>query len=236
MTDFVSNEFLAIAEAFDAALDVDQLCDKFSAAVGAVGDFHHAVGCFRPHMPRDQRIISVRYPQAWQRHYHSNRYIEIDPTIDSIVDRNASYTWEQLQDLDSRRQRLFDDLQDFGVVEGVTVPIHLADGATFVASFAARSAGAAKRLRPFLTLVSGLFLERHATLSGTPEPAVRLTPRERDCLAWTARGKTAWEVGVLLRISENTVNFHIKNACAKLGSNGRMLGVTRAIMLGLISP
>jgi DNA-binding CsgD family transcriptional regulator len=232
----ISDELLAISEAFATAESVDQLRNRFGAAISAVGGFHYAVGRFRPNTPRDQGIMLVHYPDTWLQHYHSNRYIEIDPTIDSIVNRNAPYAWKQLGAFDARRQRLFDDVRDLGVVEGLTVPIHLADGTTFVASFAAEVPGVSQRFRPLLSLVAAQFLERHTMLSGTPEPSIRLTPREQDCLAWTARGKSAWEIGMLLGISENTVNFHIKNACAKLDSNGRMLGVVRAIMLGLISP
>jgi LuxR family quorum-sensing system transcriptional regulator CciR len=232
----VSDELLALAEQFCAAQSVTQLCDRFGTAVRAAGDFHYAVGRFRPHTPRDQGVIAVHYPEAWQRHYRANRYIEIDPTIDSIAQRNAPYAWEQLSNLDHQRRRLFDDVRDLGVVAGLTVPIHMADGTTFLASFAAETPGAIQRFRPLLSLVCAQFLERHAALSGAAEPSIQLTPRERDCLTWTARGKSAWEIGVLLSISENTVNFHIKNACAKLDSNGRMLGVVRAIMLGLIAP
>ncbi|MCI4592170.1 autoinducer binding domain-containing protein [Sphingobium sp. BYY-5] len=232
----VSDELLAIAEKFGTAQNVDQLCDRFGAAVGEVGDFHYAIGRFRPHMPRDQGVISVHYPEAWQQHYRSNRYIEIDPTIDAITHRNAPYAWDQLSSLDAQRRQLFDDVRDLGIEGGLTVPIHMTGGMTFLASFATHAPDTAQRFRPLLSMVSAQFLEHHTALSGAPEPPVQLTSRERDCLTWTARGKSAWEIGVLLNISENTVNFHIKNACAKLASNGRMLGVVRAIMLGLISP
>ena len=232
----VSDELLAIAEEFGAAQSIDQLCDRFCAAVGSVGDFYYALGRFRPHTPRDQGIILVHYPDAWQQHYRAKRYIDIDPTIEGITHRNAPYAWDQLSSLDVQRRQLFDDVRDLGVVGGLTVPIHLADGTTFLASFGARARDAAQRHGPLLSLIAAQFLERYAALSGPPAPSLKLTPRERDCLTWTARGKSAWEIGVLLSISENTVNFHIKHACAKLASHGRMQGVVRAIMLGLISP
>ena len=178
----------------------------------------------------------MHYPEAWQRHYHARRYIEVDPTIDAITHRNTPYTWDTLPNLDGRRRQLFDDVRDLGVLAGLTVPIHMANGTTFLASFGARAPDAARRHGPLLSLVAAQFLERYAALSGPAAPSPQLTPRERDCLTWTARGKSAWEIGVLLSISENTVNFHVKHACAKLASHGRMLGVVRAIMLGLISP
>jgi LuxR family quorum-sensing system transcriptional regulator CciR len=61
-----------------------------------------------------------------------------------------------------------------------------------------------------------------------------LSEREQACLLWTARGKSSWEIGRILSISENTVTFHIKNAMRKLGSHSRTLAALKAIHLGLI--
>lgn len=44
----------------------------------------------------------------------------------------------------------------------------------------------------------------------------RLTPREREVLSWAANGKTAWEISVILDISESTVISHLRNARDKL--------------------
>ncbi len=61
-----------------------------------------------------------------------------------------------------------------------------------------------------------------------------LSEPEKACLEWAARGKSSWEIGKILKISENTVVFRIRNAMRKLGSNSRMLAATKAIQLGLI--
>ena len=51
----------------------------------------------------------------------------------------------------------------------------------------------------------------------------------------TAEGKTGWEIGKLLGISERTVVFHVENAARKLGVFGRRQAVARAIALQLIT-
>jgi LuxR family transcriptional activator of conjugal transfer of Ti plasmids len=61
-----------------------------------------------------------------------------------------------------------------------------------------------------------------------------LSEREKVCLLWTARGKSSWEIGRILGISENTVIFHIKNAMKKLGTKNRTLAAVKAIQLGFI--
>jgi DNA-binding CsgD family transcriptional regulator len=67
-------------------------------------------------------------------------------------------------------------------------------------------------------------------MSGPPT----LTARERECLSWIAQGKTGWETGAILRISERTVVFHLHNARRKLGVHNRSAAVARAVRLGLL--
>ena len=70
-----------------------------------------------------------------------------------------------------------------------------------------------------------------------PAPAaVRLSPRESVCLHWAAAGKTSWETGRILEISESTVNFHLRNASRKLQVRGRRAAVAAAIRRGLLHP
>jgi len=232
----VSDALLAVGETFSSARNVPQLCAGFRSILGDIGEFYYAVGRFRPHSPRDQGIILVEYPEEWARHYRARRYIEIDPTINAIARCDMPFGWEVLADLDTRQQALFDDVRDLGVTAGLTIPTRMADGSTFLASFASLDPSLIQRFRSLLSVVSAQFLEYHSALQDPPTLPVALTRREQDCLTWTARGKSAWDIGICLGISENTVNFHIQNACAKLECKGRMLGVVKAMMLGLITP
>ena len=64
----------------------------------------------------------------------------------------------------------------------------------------------------------------------------QLTGREKSCLHWVAQGKTSWEIGSILRISEHTVNFHLKNAMAKLFTSKRTVAALVAMEKGFFSP
>mgnify|MGYP003585207071 CR=1 FL=1 len=68
-----------------------------------------------------------------------------------------------------------------------------------------------------------------------PAP-VRLSARESASLHWSDIGKTSWETARILGVSESTVNFHLCNACEKLGVRGRRAAVVAALRLGLIAP
>ncbi|MFW8566223.1 LuxR C-terminal-related transcriptional regulator [Orrella sp. 11846] len=63
-----------------------------------------------------------------------------------------------------------------------------------------------------------------------------LSRRELQCLAWVSCGKTSWETGCILGISESTVNFHLRNACRKLNVYGRQACIAQAWRLGLLTP
>lgn len=62
-----------------------------------------------------------------------------------------------------------------------------------------------------------------------------LTTKEVECLRWCKEGKTNWEIGEILAISEKTVEFHLGNVMRKLGATNRITAVIMGIKTGLIS-
>ncbi|MCH8101842.1 MAG: response regulator transcription factor [Chloroflexi bacterium] len=68
-----------------------------------------------------------------------------------------------------------------------------------------------------------------------PEATAGITDRERDVLQHVARGTTNREIAAALFISENTVNFHMKNILSKLHLRNRAEVVGWALEHG-ISP
>jgi DNA-binding NarL/FixJ family response regulator len=61
-----------------------------------------------------------------------------------------------------------------------------------------------------------------------------LTPREVEVLQLIRDGYKNKQVADQLSISENTVNFHIKNIVEKLNANDRTHAVTIAVRRGLL--
>lgn len=62
-----------------------------------------------------------------------------------------------------------------------------------------------------------------------------LSARELNVLRWLKSGKTSWEISKILMISENTVNFHIKNIKRKLNASNRQHAVAIALANSIIS-
>lgn len=61
----------------------------------------------------------------------------------------------------------------------------------------------------------------------------RLTPREREVLAWVARGKTNPEIAVILGAGQRTIEKHLENILAKLAVENRAGAMLIALERGL---
>lgn len=61
-----------------------------------------------------------------------------------------------------------------------------------------------------------------------------LTAREAQALLWAAEGKTAWEVGRILGVSEATAAAHLTRAAEKLAAVNRAHLIARAFVRGVL--
>ncbi len=61
-----------------------------------------------------------------------------------------------------------------------------------------------------------------------------LSEREREVLRWLFAGKSNWDIGSILKISENTVKNHVQRIIKKLNANNRQHAVAKALRIGLI--
>ncbi len=186
------------------------------------------------------------YPEEWVRHYFEMDYLQIDPIISHCHDHSIPLSWRDA--LNARRRVLdphmlkiramFGEASEFGLRNGVSIPLHGPGTGWGLMSFSSSklSANELDLLQADLHLLAHFTHEaaRRFIYSKTPTDLPTLTKRERECLSWAAEGKTSWEIGQLLKISERTSIFHLQNAMHKLGVSGRQAAVARAVSLGLI--
>lgn len=180
------------------------------------------------------------FPQAWVERYAAMGYARIDPVAAHCRDHIAPLPWQiarTRQPPPGQVARMFLEARAFGLAEGVSIPLHGPGPVQGALSFATHSLTAdvidvrTSDLH-LLALHVHEAARRHLRPVSAPKPA--LTPRERECLAWAAQGKTSREIGLLLNVSERTTIFHLQNAAQKLGVHGRQAAIARGISLGLI--
>lgn len=61
-----------------------------------------------------------------------------------------------------------------------------------------------------------------------------LTRREAEAVLWVAMGKTSWEAGRILGVTEHTVSAHVASAAEKLRASNRAHLVARAFVQGVL--
>jgi DNA-binding CsgD family transcriptional regulator len=97
--------------------------------------------------------------------------------------------------------------------------------------FSERDVRVLETLRPHLVqLWRNARLRRPAVDSLYTTAAGLLTPREREVLAWVARGKTNREIATVLYLAPGTVRKHLDNVYAKLDVGSRAGAVARAFL------
>ena len=67
-----------------------------------------------------------------------------------------------------------------------------------------------------------------------PAKNLTLSKRETECLTWTAQGKTSYEISIILKLSEHTINNYISNACRRLDAANKSHAVAKAIQMEMI--
>lgn len=89
-----------------------------------------------------------------------------------------------------------------------------------------------RHLGPHLS--RALSIERRLADTATIPEGVRLSPRERDCLADVARGRSSKQIARLLELSAYTVDEYVASAMRKLRAASRTEAVALALSRGLL--
>lgn len=197
------------------------------------------------HFSESRLVLIKGYPDPWLEHYFSNAYYEIDPIIAYCINYVTPIQWHELMKITSNPHSLemMNAAGEFGLKEGVTMPIHSPHGELGILSFAlSRPTAVAREITqqamPYIQLLAGYLHEatRRVLNLENMQGHSPLTLREKECMKWVADGKTSWEISRLLNLSERTVNFHLNNAMQKLQASNRQHAVIKATLQGLIHP
>ncbi|MER9895813.1 LuxR family transcriptional regulator [Mesorhizobium sp. M0119] len=189
---------------------------------------------------RRDPAVMLNYPNEWRERYFEMGYDRIDPTIKRSRTRANAFRWSEVYNDTSTTEderRIFDEAAMFGLRSGISVPLHGPDGSCAIMSFAQpRDCDFQNTTIIYLQLAALYFhtrVEKFVSSSGVKKAPI-LSIREKECILWTARGKSSWEIGKILGISLNTVNFHIKNVLQKMDTASRTVAAIKAINFGII--
>jgi len=239
--------------------------EAFSIAVRTAGDlgFEHLVYLLAEPAKGPNGITAhSNLPDWWTGYYHDSGQVANDPFFKTCrsfqpMKLGSEYLDMNARMLSSREQVFIKEAAETGLRSGFSAPVallgsRLSGGWNFGTSLARssfethfREHGPAMQLLGFYTheRMQALTVDVGATTVGTTAEGnpsnsdmFYLSPREKDCLLWLARGLRTRQIAEKLRISEATVEFHFKSARRRLHAGTREHALARAISLNLICP
>lgn len=183
-------------------------------------------------------------PQSFSDVFQDRASWRRDPVMQHCKRHSMPIIWNQTTYVASDQAAMWEQQAQFGYHAGIALALHLPEGRHFFLGVdrdqsLPQDAGALTRMVADLQLFAVHAQEaawRVIMPKGQDVSSVtaHLTPRELEALRWTMDGKTAWEVGAILSITERTAVLHISNAMRKLDCSTKHQAVLKALRLGLI--
>jgi DNA-binding CsgD family transcriptional regulator len=182
-------------------------------------------------------------PTAYSQSFNDVGQARRDPVMQHCKRDTVPIIWDQDTYVSRGHGDLWEHQAHFGYHTGVALALHLPEGRHFFLGVD-RDRPLSRQPRTMTRIVAELQLfavhaqdaafRIFAPPASSPDgPA--LTPRELEALRWTMDGKTAWEVGTIMNISERTAVLHLQNAMHKLSCINKHQAVLKAIRLGLLN-
>jgi LuxR family transcriptional regulator, quorum-sensing system regulator BjaR1 len=226
-------------EQVEHAKDQTKLISQLSQAISNFGftsflvtGLPHATTAFSDH------TILNGWPDDWYHRYNDSGYYNVDAVAIQARQSVDPFFWSDVVPKHDNKvvsARIMGEAHEFGLADGLIVPIYSVNGDQSCISMAGKIVDRRKRVKQMLHLMSMYAHHKAISLSERakptrPTPLVMLTLRERECLQWAAGGKTDWETSQILQISDKTVSLYVASAMKKLSSVSRTQAVAKAIL------
>ncbi|MBR1225194.1 LuxR family transcriptional regulator [Bradyrhizobium sp. AUGA SZCCT0176] len=220
------------------ASSASQLKDLFLATIREEG-YENAVFA----RAQNKRLISIpwsEFPLGYLDTYRAEQWDRIDPVVQHIHTARGPFSWSETCDpgqVNRAQRNFFEECRELGVHSGITIPMRGPARETDLISLSFRQNGTpAVDKTAHIYMVCVQYWLKYCELIDRRElPAVALTAQEIECLKWCKEGKTNWEIGEILGISQKTVEFHVGNTMKKLGAGNRITAVIMGIKHGIVS-
>jgi LuxR family quorum sensing-dependent transcriptional regulator len=181
----------------------------------------------------DDLVYAGRFPPGFRELYANRGYGRFDPLVHRAISAPGPFEWhwtEYGENNGPRAGEVMRNFIDFGISGGFITPIHGPGGYEAGVALAGARPELPAPYKPALHLMTLYAFDRIRQLT---QPKVdetpQLTAREREVLAWSAQGKSAWEIGEILSVAKRTVDEHAQSAMRKLGATSRTHAVAIAL-------
>jgi len=239
----VNTDLIDLIAAIDQETEPKGVLDRLAGYVATFGFATVAMGhlvnpALKARSGKDSFAIG-NWPAEWRERWLGRNLIIHDPVARMALRTRRPFTWRHAYEHASRYGRtIFDASRDYGFTDGLAIPIYSEDSPPGCVTLGAERIDLTPRERASIELVCLHAYMRLESLFGPfqYQPIENLTPREIDVLHYAAAGKTNWEIGAILSISEHSVRDYLGAAQRKLNCGNRAHAVAVAIQRCLILP
>ena len=186
--------------------------------------------------------VANNFPADWIDYYFDRNYESIDPVLLYTPQLERPFLCDELHEAfnaDHTQRTILREASEAELKDVVGVPLHGPLGDTCLMIFASSSGHSSPSATlPELGVLSRQFHSAYRAIGRAKVDhrlVADLSVRELECLRWIAVGKTSWEIGKILKISQNTVNYHVKNLLTKLEAKNRIAAVVEGYRCGLLT-
>ncbi|MDB5484869.1 MAG: transcriptional regulator, LuxR family [Tardiphaga sp.] len=216
-------------ERIEAQRSADDLNTAVKHSIATFGYQNH---CFV--LPRSlampalrERKLLMSWPQAWFRQY--DRWAKDDAVATAFRSRRSSFRWSDLDIRATASLRVMEMASDdFDMKKGFGIPIFGLDALEAGVSFSGPDLDETDEANFAVELI-GIYAFNHYTKLRTAERKPSLTPRQREMMKWVAAGKTAWDISVIMSVSQDTVNKTLAAAMRNLEVVTRAQAIAEAL-------
>ena len=237
MTGYNLGNLFTLAEMFNRCARVDEVKDLAIESTSRFGvEFVLAGKMPDKNLSPDKQMTHVLFglwPEEWTLRYFKQNYLEKDPTITHTRRESRLLQWDEPT---CREFLVMKEAQEFRLRQGITIPMISVEGTKLGMSFSGDFVSSSPEAQLTFQVVSALATARALEVKNVSEAVSRseVSPSERACLEWVTEGKTNWEIGMILGISEKTVEKHLCSCMRKTNSVNRTQLVANALRNGIL--
>lgn len=178
-------------------------------------------------------IMAKHWPKGWLERYTQQEYEHVDPCAHRCFNSFEPFCWDSVplkRGYEQRSKLVMDEASEYGMLDGMTVPIHTEDGFTAAVSFSGDRLELPDQSIELLQMSAYVAHGHIRSLMGEKFANIRvLSEREREVLTWSASGKSNEVIATILGISRRTVEEHLKQSTRKLDSVNVKQAIANAI-------
>ena len=175
---------------------------------------------------RERKLI-MSWPQDWFRQY--DRWVKDDAVANAFRSMRSSFRWSDLNIQAAASLRIMQMASDdFDMKKGLGIPIFGLDALEAGLSFSGPDLDDTDEANFAVELI-GIYAFNHYTKLRTAQRKPALTPRQREMMTWVAAGKTAWDISVIMSVSQDTVNKTLAAAMRNLEVVTRAQAIAEAL-------